>query len=204
MIENEPTFDLPNNIEGNNNILNNENIQNDRNKKRLNDIYLSPVNVPKKPKPTNLAYTSLNYLHTNKNFNNNNSNLKAFEINSQIYQEFYLNPIFERKKKRRSSTYLSTVGVNTNSNTLNNNNNDISKKRNSLSNNNINNPNNKNLVNVNNKKKKKSVRFSDPFIIDIPIESLKEFNLKMTYDYEQVPDLMISDRICPCKMCLIF
>ena len=203
MIENEPTFDLPNNIGGNNNILNSNNTQINNNKERLNDIYLSPKNAPKKPKQNNLAYTSLNYLHKHNNFGNNNSNLNALELNSQIYQAFLLNPIFERKKKRRSSTYLSTVGVNTNSNTLNNNNNDLAKKRNSLSNNNINMHNN-NLINASNKKKKKSVRFSDPFIIDIPIESLKEFNLKMTYDYEQVPDLMISDRICPCKMCLIF
>ena len=203
MIENEPTFDLPNNIkENNNNNLINDKNHNNKNNGGINEIYSSSPQIPKKQKPTNLAYTSLNYIH-NKNPNNNN-NLNALEINSQIYQAFLLNPIFERKKKRRSSTYLSTVCVNTNSNTLNNNNvNDISKKRNSLYNNNINVQNN-NFVNANNKKKKKSVRFSEPFIIDIPIESLKEFNLKMTYDYEQVPDLMISDRICPCKMCFIF
>jgi hypothetical protein len=203
MIENEPTFDLPNNIiENNNNNLINDSNQNNKNNGNINDIYSSSPRIPKKIKQNNLAHTSLNYIHKHPN----NNNINALDLNSQIYQAFYLNPIFEpRRKKRRSSTYLSTVCVNTNSNTLNNNNaNDISKKRNSLYNNNNKNVQNNNLVNANNKKKKKSVRFSDPFIIDIPIESLKEFNLKMTYDYEQVPDLMISDKICPCKMCLIF
>ena len=190
-----------NNKNNNNNLINDSN-QNNKNNGNINDIYSSSPRIPKKIKQNNLAHTSLNYIHKHPN----NNNINALDLNSQIYQAFYLNPIFEpRRKKRRSSTYLSTVCVNTNSNTLNNNNaNDISKKRNSLYNNNNKNVQNNNLVNANNKKKKKSVRFSDPFIIDIPIESLKEFNLKMTYDYEQVPDLLISDKICPCKMCFIF
>jgi len=203
MIENEPTFELPNNITGNNN--NNSNTESHKNNnKRLNDFYLSKSNFPVKPKQNHLTSTNINNHHNPKN-NINNTNLNALDLNSQIYQTFLLNPIFERRKKRRSSTYLSTVGVNTNSNT--NNNNENNKKRNSIFTNNNNNGNmqNKNIILEKNKKKKKSVTFKDPFIMDIPIESLKEFNLKMTYDSELVPDLLISDRICPCKFpCIIF
>ena len=53
----------------------------------------------------------------------------------------------------------------------------------------------------------KKVTFDNPFILIVPIESYKEYNLKMTYsEYESVPDSNKYDSICPCKksLCSIF
>ncbi len=46
----------------------------------------------------------------------------------------------------------------------------------------------------------KRVTIDNPFISIVPIESYKEYNLKMTYsEYESVPDTQQRDNNCPCK-----
>jgi hypothetical protein len=56
-------------------------------------------------------------------------------------------------------------------------------------------------------KKIKKVTIDNPFITIVPIESYKEYNLKMTYnDYESVPDVNQVKKTCPCnkQICSIF
>ncbi len=49
-------------------------------------------------------------------------------------------------------------------------------------------------------KKIKKVTIDNPFITIVPIESYKEYNLKMTYsEYESIPDTQQRDNNCPCK-----
>ena len=53
----------------------------------------------------------------------------------------------------------------------------------------------------------KRVTIDNPFISVVPIESYKEYNLKMTYsEYESVPDSNKIGSICPCQkpLCYIF
>ncbi len=46
----------------------------------------------------------------------------------------------------------------------------------------------------------KRVTIDNPFISIVPIESYKEYNLKMTYsEYESIPDTQQRDNNCPCK-----
>ena len=103
MIENEPTFDLPNNIiENNNNNLINDSNQNNKNNGNINDIYSSSPRIPKKIKQNNLAHTSLNYIHKHPN----NNNINALDLNSQIYQAFYLNPILNLGEKNEEVAHI--------------------------------------------------------------------------------------------------
>lgn len=53
-------------------------------------------------------------------------------------------------------------------------------------------------------KRKKYVRFRDPFIDYVSIESLKEFNLKMTYiEYDDSQEILSIETSCCKKNCII-
>ena len=56
-------------------------------------------------------------------------------------------------------------------------------------------------------KKIKKVTIDNPFITIVPIESYKEYNLKMTYnEYESIPDVNQVKPTCPCNkpLCSIY
>ena len=56
-------------------------------------------------------------------------------------------------------------------------------------------------------KKIKRVTIDNPFISVVPIESYKEYNLKMTYsEYESIPETNNVNKSCPCNkpLCFIF
>ena len=61
-----------------------------------------------------------------------------------------------------------------------------------------------NTLNRSKSKRKKYVRFRDPFIDYVNIESLKEFNLKMTYiEYDDSPEILSIETTCCKKNCII-
>ena len=84
-----------------------------------------------------------------------------------------------------------------------------SKNGNYVDINNTNNNNNKNGTMTPHKKKhmkKKRVRFNEPFLDYVNVESLKEFNLKMTYiEYDDEQEVLTSTKECCTKLskCII-